>query len=69
MLFDPSSLVMAGIIYACAQHMLGNTCDEDAACWQWTRMYGCHERYFGEIRTPAYRRALADGHNPKPRTP
>lgn len=61
---DPVSALMVVIIYACSQHALGNSCDEDAKCWQWQNMLACHERYFGDIHTPAYLHAVAVGHNP-----
>jgi hypothetical protein len=53
---------------ACSHGVFGNTCDEDVWCINWTKMYECHERYFGDIHTPKYLQAIKDGHNIKPRT-
>ena len=60
---DPISIAMAGIIIGCSHHAFGNSCDEDAECWSWLKMYECHEQYFGDIHTPAYMAALRNGKN------
>lgn len=69
MLIDPTSALMMLVIVGCSHHAFGADCDEDAKCWQWLNMPACHERFFGDIHTPAYRKALADGHNVKSRIP
>lgn len=63
---DPTSLLMVAVIYGCSHHAFGNRCDEDARCWSWLQMLECRERFFGDIHTDAYKRALAEGHNIKP---
>ena len=64
---DPISLLMVGVIYGCSHGVFGNSCDEDAKCWQWQNMVACHERYFGNIHTAAYLAAVKAGHNITPR--
>ena len=69
MLIDPTSALMMLVILGCSHHAFGNRCDEDAKCWSWLNMRSCYERTQADIHTDAYRKALAEGHNVKPRIP
>jgi len=67
-LIEPVGLVM-GAFMMVAAHTGPSEQRHEAACWDTLSWYRCHEENFSDVHTPAYRYALAVGHNPgRPRT-
>lgn len=61
LILDPFGIAKTVFVFGCMHGLPG--CDREAHCLNWWDMPACHEEYFGDIHTPAYREALRRGHN------
>ena len=63
---SPIGLAFTALSIGCSHGLLPD-CTKDMDCANFLKMYGCWERNFGRIQTPAYREALRRGANVRAR--